>query len=105
MLSHVTTLLTFCACSYDNKQSKLSGMIQLDTEVLRDCFPRLALFFAAGRWFWRQILLDIDMWEDGTDRVLYPWRMWRVPHCGQAKRWVTLLVPLLDILKVMYIKA
>lgn len=31
------------------------------------------LFSTAGRWTWQQILLDVDMWEDGTDHVLHPW--------------------------------
>lgn len=68
--------------------------------------PRYTLL-SAGRWIWEQILLDVDMWEDGTDHVLHPWclHVWW-DHCrGPAKRWQTLLIPLLDILKVMYIKA
>lgn len=60
-------------------------MIQSDTEVSCERFPRrggerdtptLAPRYAllsAGCWIWQQILLDIDMWEDGTDHVLYPW--------------------------------
>lgn len=60
-------------------------MIQSDTEVSCERFPRrggerdtptLATRYAllsAGCWIWQQILLDIDMWEDGTDHVLYPW--------------------------------
>lgn len=60
-------------------------MIQSDTEVSCERFPcrggerdtptlatRYALL-SAGCWIWQQILLDIDMWEDGTDHVLYPW--------------------------------
>ncbi len=69
--------------------------------------PRYPLF-SAGRWIWQQILLDVDMWEDGTDHVLHPWclHVWWDHCCGPADRWQTLLVPLLlDILKVMYIKA
>lgn len=68
--------------------------------------PRYPLL-SAGRWIWEQILLDVDMWEDGTDHVLHPWclHVWWDHRRGAAKRWQTLLVPLLDILKVMYIKA
>lgn len=68
--------------------------------------PRYPLL-PAGRWIWQQILLDVDMWEDGTDHVLHPWclHVWWDHRCGPAERWQTLFVPLLDILKVMYIKA
>ena len=59
----------------------------------------------AGRWIWQQT--DSDMWEDGRDHVLYPWclHVWWDHRCGPGKRWQNLFVPLLDILKVMYIKA
>lgn len=68
--------------------------------------PRYPLVLA-GHWIWRQILLDVDMWEDGTDHVLHRWCLlvWWDHRRGLAERWQTLLVPLLDILKVMYIKA
>lgn len=75
----------------------------------RDKLTLALRFFhlSAGRWIWQLIFLDIDMWEDGTDHVLHPWCLheWWDHHRGPAKRWQTLLVPLLDILKVMYIKA
>lgn len=48
--------------------------------------PRYPLL-SAGRWIWQQILLDIDMWEDGTDHVLHPWclHVWWDHRRGPAK--------------------